>query len=49
MTQEEFIDLQLSHQSSGLTLKSYLKQIKIYFNASICPPVRQAFLTVVIM
>ncbi len=27
MTQEEFIDLQLSHQSSGLTLKSYLKQI----------------------
>lgn len=27
MTQEEFIDPQLSHQSSGLTLKSYLKQI----------------------
>ena len=27
MTHDEFVDLQLAHQSSGLTLKSYLKQI----------------------
>jgi putative transposase len=26
MTHDEFVDLQLAHQSSGLTLKSYLKQ-----------------------
>jgi putative transposase len=27
MTYDEFVDLQFAHQSSGLTLKSYLKQI----------------------
>lgn len=27
MTHDEFVDLQLAHQSSGLTLKSYLKRI----------------------
>ncbi len=27
MSHEEFLDLQSSHQSSGLSLKSYLKRI----------------------
>ena len=44
MTREEFIDLQLAHQSSGLTLKLYLQQAGIsystynYWRKKFCSP-----------
>jgi putative transposase len=44
MTREEFIDLQLAHQSSGLTLKLYLQQAGIsystynYWRKKFCAP-----------